>query len=180
MVSKRSVVLLAAGMVCGLLVGGTTAYAVSSAKTVKVCVTKAGVVRSANEKGKCPKRTKKRAVAVRGPVGQRGVRGPAGAAGTAMAWGSITVDGKVVPGSYRIKAVRQDNAAYQYCVQLSVALPESRLAAAQLRTTSGPGGFGHLEVGLPNCPAGWLDISTWRLSTGGFGASPEPFSILVP
>lgn len=82
MTKSRTTAAVVAAAVGGLLLGGTaTAVAVSSAKTVKVCTTSKGVVRSADAKGKCPKRTSKRAVSVRGPAGPRGVTGPRGATG---------------------------------------------------------------------------------------------------
>lgn len=82
MTKSRTTAAVVAAAVGGLLLGGTaTAVAVSSAKTVKVCTTSKGVVRSADAKGKCPKKTSKKAVSVRGPAGPRGMTGPRGATG---------------------------------------------------------------------------------------------------
>ncbi|WP_262852867.1 hypothetical protein [Mumia quercus] len=82
MTKSRTTAVVVAAAVGGLLLGGTaTAVAVSSAKTVKVCTTSKGVVRSADAKGKCPRKTSKKAVAVRGPAGPRGATGTRGATG---------------------------------------------------------------------------------------------------
>ncbi|KHL19007.1 hypothetical protein CLV56_3553 [Mumia flava] len=180
MVTKHGVVLLAAGVVCGLLVGGTATYAVSSQKTVKVCVTKSKVVRSANKNGTCPRRTTKKAIAVRGPAGPRGPRGPRGAPGTSSMWGVVAEDGTIASGSYRIKAVTKPNAAHQFCVQPAVSLPVTRLRAAQVRALGGPGTVAYVGLGAPNCPAGWFDVSTWLLDSVGAGAEPLGFSLVVP
>ncbi|QMW65258.1 hypothetical protein H4N58_13705 [Mumia sp. ZJ1417] len=84
---SRTAVLVSAGVIVGLVAGGTTvAVAASSAKTVKVCTTKKGVVRSADAKGRCPKKSKKQAINVRGPAGSRGAPGVAGARGPSDAW----------------------------------------------------------------------------------------------
>lgn len=101
----RSAVLVTAGVLAGLVVGGTTvAVATSSTKTVKVCTTKKGVVRSADAKGHCPKKSKKRAINVRGPQGVPGAKGATGARGPSEAWALRSLNRanavKVPPGSY--------------------------------------------------------------------------------
>lgn len=60
------------------LVGGGVAYAASSKSTVKVCVTPKQVVRSADAKGKCPKKTRSATVNVKGATGPRGATGAKG------------------------------------------------------------------------------------------------------
>jgi hypothetical protein len=57
--------------------GGTTA----AAKTVKVCTTRSGVVRSATARGACPRRTTRTRLSVQGVTGAPGPRGPQGAPG---------------------------------------------------------------------------------------------------
>lgn len=78
-------------------IGGGVADAATSSTTIKVCVTSKNVVRSADAKGKCPKRTKAVAVNKVGPVGaagRQGVPGPAGAVGGPGPAGAPGVAGK--------------------------------------------------------------------------------------
>ncbi|MGH1565127.1 hypothetical protein [Mumia sp. DW29H23] len=101
----RTAVLVTAGVIAGLVAGGTTVAVASTAtKTVKVCTTKKYVVRSADAQGRCPKKTKKRAVNVRGPQGPQGVKGATGARGPSEAWTLRALtrpEGVTVPaGSY--------------------------------------------------------------------------------
>lgn len=66
---------LAAGLAAGVIAGGVaTAQAVTSTRTVDVCVKRGSVV-SALRNGTCPDRTRERTINV------RGVRGPAGSQG---------------------------------------------------------------------------------------------------
>ncbi|WP_208322932.1 phage tail protein [Mumia sp. ZJ1417] len=67
-----------------LVLGGVVvADAATTARTVKVCTTKKGVVVSATKSGKCRKGLKKVTLNTRGPVGSRGPVGPRGATGPA-------------------------------------------------------------------------------------------------
>lgn len=68
-------------------VGGGIAHAATSSASIKVCVTSKNVVRSADAKGKCPKKTKAVAINKVGPAGRPGASGPAGAPGAAGALG---------------------------------------------------------------------------------------------
>lgn len=78
----RPSLLIAFGLVLGLLVGGTTvAIAATSSSTVKVCTTSKGVVRSASSSGACPKKTTKKSINVKGQTGATGKTGATGPAG---------------------------------------------------------------------------------------------------
>lgn len=84
----RPSLLIVAGLVLGLLIGGTTvAIAATSGSTVKVCTTSKGVVRSASTSGACPKKTTKKTINVTGPAGAQGAVGPQGVAGAKGAQG---------------------------------------------------------------------------------------------
>lgn len=85
----RPSLLIGAGVVVGLVLGGTTvAIAASSGSTVKVCTTSKGVVRSASASGACPRRTVKKSIAVTGPSGPAGAAGAPGAPGAKGATGA--------------------------------------------------------------------------------------------
>ena len=132
----RSAALVAGGVVLGLVAGGTaTAVAVtSSAKTVKVCVTKSGVVRAANAKGTCPKATKKRAVGVRGRPGPRGLagaRGPAGSAASVRAW-SAPVASNVPIDGYDVTVTGVSLPAGQYVLSASVDIANAGLPSGYM------------------------------------------------
>ena len=94
MQTHRSILLVAAGVIFGLTAGGTGFVLASSGKAapavVKVCVTKKGVVRSANADGTCPDKTSKMKINRAGPAGPAG---PTGAAGPAGGDGSDGSDG---------------------------------------------------------------------------------------
>lgn len=84
------------GLVMGVVATGTTvAVATASGGSVKVCATKGGVVRGAKANGKCPAKSKKRSVSVRGARGPRGFRGARGPQGP----GSKDVRGQLTSSS---------------------------------------------------------------------------------
>lgn len=96
----RPSLLIAAGLVTGLLVGGTTvAVAATSKSTVKVCATSGGVVRSASSSGSCPKKTTKKTINVKGQTGAPGATGPKGAAGPKGSTGDAGLTGPPGPGT---------------------------------------------------------------------------------
>ncbi|KAA1374601.1 hypothetical protein [Aeromicrobium fastidiosum] len=103
---SRSSVLVAVGVVAGLLVGGgTVAVAAGAGSSVKVCTTSKGLVRGAAANGTCPKKTVKRTVVVQGPAGAAGPAGPAGVPGPSGAPGAPGATGAAGPGTTDIDYV---------------------------------------------------------------------------
>jgi hypothetical protein len=87
-VTRRTVAILGALLAVVLIAGGTTwAVAATSTKTVKVCVTKKNVVRSAAANSKCPKGTKAVTINTKGLPGAPGAPGVGGAPGPSGAKG---------------------------------------------------------------------------------------------
>ncbi len=153
----------------GLVVGGTaTAVAVSQAKAVKVCVTKSGVVRAADAKGKCPKATKKRAIAVRGPVGARGaqgVRGPAGTPAAIHAWSTSAAS--VLVDDYDEDIATLTLPAGSYVLSASVDIENWGLPSGY------QGGISVVSCRIP----GYETASIYLSPNGTYIGEPESFSL---
>ncbi|WP_370619487.1 hypothetical protein [Mumia sp. Pv 4-285] len=166
----RTAALVAGGVVLGLVAGGTaTAVAVSSAKAVKVCVTKSGVVRAADARGKCPKATKKRAIAVRGPAGLRGapgVRGPAGTAASVRAWSAPPASYVPVDG-YDVAISSLTLPAGSYVVSASVDIENFGVPTGYM------GGISVVSCAIPG-----YETSSFYLSPNGtYVSEPESLSL---
>jgi len=81
-VAVGAAVLVAGG--AGMAVGASSTHP----KTVTVCATKQGVVRTASAKGTCPKHSHRVAIATKGATGPTGATGPAGPIGARGATGA--------------------------------------------------------------------------------------------
>ena len=115
---RTAIIALAAGLSAGLLVGGGVAYAATSSKTVKVCVTSKSVVRSASTSGTCPSKTKAVSINKVGPTGKTGATGPKGATGAqgpkgaTGAQGPKGATGAQGPGAVGVNTLVSESATY--------------------------------------------------------------------
>jgi hypothetical protein len=176
----QRVLLVAAGLVVGLVVGGAAVVVADpgaadrQAETkVKACVTGQKVVRGANADGSCPKGTKAKKIAVKGEQGATGAAGPAGPAGPVGATGAPGATGPRGPGAVTINKVMPGDSGYAY-EPISPLAPMVEMAC--------PGGFALAAMVLTSGPEGYL-FGTRQIEgfTGvtpihlGPGVSPEAF-----
>ena len=119
-VRVQRVLLVAAGLVLGLVVGGAAVVVADPGASdraaepkVKACVTGKKVVRGANADGSCPQGTKAKKIAVKGATGATGPTGPAGPAGLAGPAGVPGATGPQGPGFLTVDKLQPFGGTYQ-------------------------------------------------------------------
>lgn len=184
--TRTAVVVTAAAVVLGVA-GASAAVATDTVRVsagasgVKVCLTKKNVVVGASKKSRCPKGSKKKAVAVRGPRGLRGPTGAQGPAGSATAYGVVSADGALVTGSPNVVSARRTGAGAAYCVTFRRPLPEDRLASA-LATSNDVAAVAinpDRRTARVACNPGELVVWTFKNGEPGVGRDAG-FQFLVP
>lgn len=183
--TRTAVVITSATVVLGVA-GASAAVATDTVRVsagangVKVCLTKKNVVVGASKKSRCPKGSKKKAVAVRGPRGLRGPAGAQGPAGSATAYGVVSADGALVTGSPNAVSARRTGVG-AYCVTFRRPLPENRLASA-LATSNDVAAVAinpDRRTARIACPSGELVVWTFKNGEPGVGRDAG-FQFLVP
>lgn len=185
-ISPASLVLIAvAGL--ALVASGAVAAHAAQAAGVKVCVKK-GVVVGASAKGKCPKKSTKKSVALRGPAGQRGPAGKTGKAGATGPAGTATAYGQVIGGvpqlaerSPAVAAVRRAPGftTGSYCISFTKPISRSQLNSAVVSTTwFSAVAFVSTTHGGFYCAPNELGVFTLSRTTGE--AVGTDFTFIVP
>ena len=139
-------------------VGGGIAHAATSSATIKVCVTSKNVVRSADAKGKCPKKTRAVAVNKVGPAGTSGAQGVPGPAGAQGAPGT--------PAPTRL--VWSDAPA-------AATFPMYERVSSTRPATPAPSSFQVAKVALSAPDAGFYSVAVYSEVSGGFEGPQEEF-----
>lgn len=185
--ARTALITIATTVAVGVI-GASTAVATDTVRVsagpagVKVCITKKNVVVGASAKSRCPKGSKKKRVAVRGPQGVRGATGAQGPAGTATAWGFVSAPGAVVAGSPNVLAVRAIPNSGTYCVTFRTPVDEKRLVSA-IAMSADPNLVAYnpdRSVTRISCNAGELVVTISRITSSGPIAARAPFQFIVP
>lgn len=169
MTISRTWALVSAGVALGVAIGaGVVAIAAApapQATSVKVCVTKKNVVRSADAAGACPRKTKKKTI------------------GGATAWGHYNgfLVNQLPARSSNVASVSRftgpEPTAAFYCVKFTQAIPLARRASAVLSRVFGNDPPQNSTLNNhPECPGGLVV----RINNVGGPPDHGTFTFVVP